>query len=139
MARRRGRYLLWGVLAWLPMPVLAVLNAVLRELVLQPAFGPEVAQPASGLTLIAILALYSLTVFRWILGAAHTTTAWLLGAIWAALTLAFEYALIAAGNDQPFAALIDTISPQTLAQGNLFALAVLFVLLAPPLFTRRAG
>jgi len=139
MAGARGKYLLGGALAWLPMPVLAVLNAGLREMMLQPAFGPEVAQPASGLTLIAILALYSFALFRWVIGAGHTASAWLLGAIWAGLTLAFEYALIAASNDQPFAALIDTFSPQTLAQGNLFALAVMFVLVAPPLFTRKAA
>ena len=139
MARKRGRYLLWGILAWLPMPVLAVLNAGLRELVLQPVFGPEVAQPASGLTLIAILALYSRVMFRWAIGAAQSTSAWVLGAIWAGLTLAFEYALIGASNDQPLAALIETFSPQTVAQGNLFALAVMFVLVAPPLFTRKTA
>lgn len=139
MAGERGSYLLRGALAWLPMPVLAVLNAGLREMLLQPAFGPEVAQPASGLMLIAILALYSRAMFRWAIGAAQSASAWLLGAIWAGLTLAFEYALIGASNDQPLAALIETFSPQTVAQGNLFALAVLFVLVAPPLFTRKTA
>jgi len=63
----------------------------------------------------------------------------LLGLIWAALTLAFEYALIAAESDKPLDRLIETLSPTAIAGGNLFALAVLVVLLTPPLVNRPAA
>ncbi|RIA56089.1 hypothetical protein [Dichotomicrobium thermohalophilum] len=130
--------MLRGTLAWLPMPVIAIGNAALRELALQPAFGAA-AQPASGITLAVLLALYAFVMFRRLIGGAARWAAWLLGGIWAALTLGFEYALIASQQPAPLARLFETLSPTTIAEGNLFALAVLAVLLAPPLFTRPPG
>jgi hypothetical protein len=117
------------------MPVIAIGNAALRELALQPAFGAA-AQPVSGVTLAVLLTLYAFVMFRRVMGGAARWTAWLLGAIWAGLTLGFEYALIASQQPAPFARLFETLSPATIAEGNLFALAVLIVLLAPRLFTR---
>ncbi len=134
----KASYLLCGALAWLPMPVIAVANAALRELALQPVFGAA-AQPVSGITLAALLALYAFVMFRRVTGGAPRQAAWLLGIIWAALTLGFEYALIASQQREPLARLVDTLSPAAIAHGNLFALAVLVVLLAPPLFTRPPG
>ena len=131
-------YLLRGVLAWLPMPLIAVANAGLRELALQPLFGAA-AQPLSGLTLLALLTLYAFAMLRRVMGRAPCRAAWLLGLIWAALTLAFEYALMARMRTDPLDGLLDTLSPSALAQGNLFALAVLLVLFAPSLFSRRAS
>ncbi len=132
------RYLLYGVLAWGPMPALAVLNAGLREFVVQPVLGLAVAQPLSGVTLVLLLALYAAMIFRRTLGGAVRWATWLLGVIWAALTLAFEYALIAASQDRPVNRLMEALSPAAVSDGNLFALVVLFVLAAPRLFTRPA-
>lgn len=131
-----ARFLIRGTLAWLPMPVIAVANAALREIALQPVFGAA-AQPLSGLTLAALLALYSFVMLHRVLGSAPRPAAWLLGVIWTALTLAFEYTLIAAQHANPLAGLLDALSPSAISAGNLFALAVLVVLLAPPLFTPR--
>jgi hypothetical protein len=133
--RGAGGYLLYGTLAWLPMPAIAVANAALRELALQPAFGAA-AQPVSGVTLAALLALYAFVILRRVIGGTTAWASWLLGLIWAAMTLAFEYALTAAASDEPLDRLIETLSPAAAAGGNLFALAVLVVLLAPPLVNR---
>jgi len=51
-------------MAWLPMPVLALANAGLREIALQPALGPAIAQPLSGVTLSALLTFYAAIVIR---------------------------------------------------------------------------
>lgn len=127
-------YLLKGTLAWLPLPVLAVANAALRELALLPLLGAKLAQPLSGLTLIAIIALYSLVIFRRVLPGAGGVAAWLLGFVWLALTLFFEYALIAASHDRALARLAEILSPGAVSEGNLFAIALLVVLIAPRLF-----
>jgi len=134
MMRGSGGYLARGALAWLLMPVIAVANAALRELVLQPVFGAA-AQPLSGLILLALLAIYAFVALRRVIGGAARRTAWLLGAIWAGLTLLFETALIWASADRPLQRLGETLSPEAIAGGNLFALAVVLVLLVPPLFT----
>lgn len=127
-------YLLRGALAWLPLPVLAVANAALRELVLLPLLGANLAQPLSGLSLIAIIMLYSFVLFTRMIAGAGGAAAWLLGLIWLALTLVFEYALIAASHDRPLARLAEILSPGAVGEGNLFAIALLGVLIAPRLF-----
>ncbi len=137
MTRSARGYLLRGALAWLALPVLAVANAALRELALLPMLGPELAQPLSGLMLIAIIALYSFALFRRAIVSAGRAAAWLLGAIWAGLTLIFEYALISASHQQPLTRLAETLSPSAVAGGNLFALAVILLALAPRLFHRK--
>lgn len=127
-------YLLKGTLAWLPLPVLAVANAAMRELALLPLLGVDLAQPLSGITLIAIISLYSFAVFRQAIADAGHNAAWLLGLIWAGLTLTFEYALIAASHDRPLARLAETLSPSAVGGGNLFVVAIIFLALAPRLF-----
>lgn len=134
MRRGSGDYLLYGTLAWLPMPVLAVVNASLRELAMLPLLGADWAQPLSGVTLIMLLAVYCAVVFRKFLPSMPVRAAWLLGVIWAGLTLLFEYVLIAATQARPMDQLLSTLSPSAVAHGNLFVLAVAFLLLAPRLF-----
>ncbi len=139
MTASARQYLLRGTAAWLPLPVLAVANAALRELVLLPLLGASLAQPLSGLTLIAIIGLYSLIIFRQAIAGAGTGAAWLLGLIWAGLTLIFEYALMAAAHELPLARLTETLSPSAVSRGNLFVLAVIFLALAPRFFHRGPG
>jgi len=124
-------------MAWLPMPVLALANAGLREMALQPALGPAIAQPLSGVTLSALLTFYAAIVIRNIIGPAPRWTAWLLGLLWAGLTLAFEYAMIAASQERPLQALAQTLSPSAVAGGNLFAVVALVLFVTPALFTPR--
>jgi hypothetical protein len=138
MTTSARQYLLRGTLAWLPLPVLAVANAALRELALLPLLGAKLAQPLSGLTLIALIGLYSFVIFRKVIAGAGPGVAWLLGLIWAGLTLAFEYALMAAAHELPLARLADTLSPSAVSEGNLFVLAVIFLALSPRLFNRDA-
>lgn len=138
MRHGSGEYLLYGTLAWLPMPALAVVNASLREMVMLPLLGADWALPLSGLALIALLAAYCAAVLRKFLPSSLIRTAWLLGAIWAGLTPLFEYVLIAATQAQPMGQLLATLSPSAVAEGNLFVLAVAFLLLAPCLFRRTS-
>lgn len=132
-------YLARGVLAWLPMPVIAVINAGIRELAFQPILSPAIVQPLSGLTLLGLLAIYAAFMFARVIGGGARWARWVLGLIWAGLTLAFEYALLASESGRPLARLMDTLSLSAIADGNLFALAVLLVLIAPPLFGRTTG
>lgn len=138
MTEATRRYLIRGALAWLPMPVLAIANAALRELIVHPWLGEALAQPLSGVTLIAILAVYAGLVFRAAVMGDGADAAWLLGLLWAGLTLIFEYALIAASQEAPLAKLAYTLSPAAIHDGNLFVLALIFVLIAPRLFWRPA-
>lgn len=131
------RYLMRGLLAWLPMPLIAVANAAVREGVLLPWLGADMAQPASGLSLIALLGIYTFVVLRRATSGGSRWAAWALGAAWAALTLAFEFALIAASSPAPLSRFAQVLSPVAVAEGNLFVLVVVFLVMAPALLGPR--
>jgi len=131
------RYFVRGLLAWLPMPLIAMANAAVREGVLQPWLGTDMAQPASGLSLIALLGIYTFLVLRRATPGGARWAAWTLGAAWAALTLAFEFALITVSSPAPLSHFTRVLSPGAVAEGNLFVLAVVFLALAPALLGPR--
>jgi hypothetical protein len=73
------------LLAWFPMVLIAVANGALRE-----AWG--VPRQLSTIVLIVLLALYMAAVLRrWPLASARQALG--VGALWAALTLVFEFGL----------------------------------------------
>lgn len=124
------RFLIHGLVAWAVLPVLAVGNAALREIVLVPTLGAAAALPLSGLVLIAL-------VFA-VAGVLHVTShqprtagaLWGLGACWLALTASFEIALVAATERASMDTLLAALDP---SGGNLFALVLVATFLAPRL------
>lgn len=124
------RFLIHGLVAWAVLPLLALGNAALREIMLVPTLGAAAALPLSGLVLTAL-------VFA-VAGVLHAMSheprtagdLWSLGAIWLALTASFEMALIAATEGASTEALLAALDP---AGGNLFALVLVATFLAPRL------
>lgn len=124
------RFLIHGLVAWAVLPLLALGNAVLREIMLVPALGAAAALPLSGLVLTAI-------VFA-VAGVLHAMShqprtagdLWGLGAIWLVLTASFEIALIVATVGASTDALLTALDP---SGGNLFALVLVATFLAPRL------
>lgn len=124
------RFLIHGLVAWAVLPVLALGNAALREIMLVPTLGAAGALPLSGLVLTAL-------VFA-VAGVLHAMShqprtagdLWGLGAIWLALTASFEMALIAATGGASTDTLFAALDP---SGGNLFALVLVATFLAPRL------
>ena len=77
-------------LAWLVLPIIAILNGALRDLVYGQYLGDFLARQVSTLTLIILIGLYT-----WLLGLRWKiqtpSQAWVIGIIWMVLTLAFEF------------------------------------------------
>jgi hypothetical protein len=126
----RRRFLIEGLAAWAVLPVLALGNAALREIVLVPTLGAAAALPLSGLVLTVL-------VFA-VAGVLHAMShqprtagdLWGLGAIWLALTASFEMALIVATRETSTDAVLAALDP---SGGNLFALVLVATFLAPRL------
>jgi hypothetical protein len=79
-----------ALMVWGGLLVLAFANGAVREAVLIPAIGDTAGHALSSLTLTAaILVLTALTI-RWI-DPPSPAAAWQVGALWLALTLAFEF------------------------------------------------
>ena len=75
---------------WFVIVIAAVLNGLLREKVLVPSIGGELALPASGIILSALV--FSIAfVFVPFIGAIEARTYVLVGFWWVVLTLAFEF------------------------------------------------
>lgn len=82
--------MLRGLVAWLALLVVAVVNGILREGFLSPRVGADAGQAISTVLLCAgILGVTWLTI-GWV-GPATPRDAWILGLVWLALTLAFEF------------------------------------------------
>ena len=86
----RDRSLVRGAAVWLGILIGANLNGALRELVLRRALGPAAAHGASTLLLCALILAIAAVSIRWI-SPPDAGTAWRVGFLWLALTLAFEF------------------------------------------------
>jgi hypothetical protein len=120
-----------AVLFWLILFALAFANGAVREFVLVPWLGPA-ALPLSGVTGIVLMGIAIALFVR----AAHPGfgAAFAIGAMWLVLTLVAEAGLaLASGKSVRLVA--DAFSAAAVADGDLFAPLVVFVALAPPLFT----
>jgi hypothetical protein len=84
--------LLKAAALWLILLVVAIGNAAIRELVLTPSLGAEIALPASGMLLALLILVFALLTLP-LFGAQDRTGYLMAGAVWLALTLAFELVL----------------------------------------------
>ena len=76
--------------AWFPLVALAILNGTLREFGYKPFVGDLTAHWLSTATFLCLLGLYIWAVERkWVL--ASSRQAWLIGLMWLAMTVLFEF------------------------------------------------
>ena len=121
-----------SILIWLLFIPIAMLNGMLRDLVLTPVLGEMLGRAVSSVSLsLLILGLTLLLVER--LGV--DTVPWLLivGVLWAALTVAFELSFFVLAMGHP---LDELLQEYDLFRGRLWLL-VLATTLAAPLIASR--
>lgn len=127
--------LLKAAALWLILLGVAIVNAAIRELVLNPTLGAEIALPASGLLLaLLILGFALLALPRF--GARDGPGYLVAGAVWLALTLAFELVLGHFVMGHSWGEMARVLDPRT---GNLFLLALVSALISPWLAARLRG
>lgn len=78
------------LLIWLLLSVLAVFNGFLREAVVRQRFGEKAGHLSSTIILAAVIVVVAGVSKAWI-GVQTISEAWFVGAIWLAMTLAFEF------------------------------------------------
>lgn len=123
------------MIVWFAMLVMASLNGGLREAFLVPALGAGPARAVSTLLLCAIVLLLTYVTIGWI----HPRTpgeAWRVGALWVALTLAFEFL---AGHylfGNPWSELLGEYN---LLRGRIWIFALITILVAPRVCSRLDG
>ncbi|MBX3727324.1 MAG: hypothetical protein KF823_15565 [Xanthomonadales bacterium] len=121
-----------AALAWLAILVLAIGNGLLREAVLVPRLGRVAGIVASGLLLIAAVFAVAWLLLRW-RPARSPAQAGCLGLGWLAATLVFETGFgLVRGLTWP-----ELVSAYTFADGNLWPLVLVALVLAPVWVTRH--
>ncbi len=115
-----------AVLSWFVLLAIAFLNGAARQFAYPSTLGDFAArQVAAGVGAVALGGSIWFVLRRWPLSRAPQ--AWATGALWAALTVAFEVALVRGGG-RPWD---DVIAQYALWKGSLWPLLVLWVLAAP--------
>ena len=127
-----GSTVLKSTIVWTGIAALAIMNAILRELVFSPIFGSVAGLAMSGIMLAVLIILTAYLSSGWI-GEVSVRISWLIGFYWLILTLLFEFGLGLFVLDQP---LSELMKAYTFDGGNLWLL-VLFVILITPRATFR--
>lgn len=115
------------ILYWLPMPVMGMINGILRGAVYGEALGEPLAHQVSAVTLILLLLIYGLLV-RTRLDLVTTTDAFLHGIIWTSLTVCFEFILGYWIFRQPMNVVMENYN---IADGQWWPFVLLFIFLLP--------
>lgn len=121
-----------ALLVWFVMLVAASMNGTLREAVLIPAMGETAGRVASTLMLSALILLLTWFTIRWI-RPRSSRDAWGIGALWVALTLAFEFL---AGHylfGNPWSELLEEYN---IVRGRIWPLVLVTIAVAPRLCAR---
>ncbi|AWL10709.1 hypothetical protein HMF8227_00201 [Saliniradius amylolyticus] len=119
--------LLKAVGIWLIILLMAIVNAGIRELLLVPVIGAELALPASGVLLTALILLIAWLSLPW-LRPETSRASFAIGAVWFVLTLVFELLLGYFVSGKSWSEVLQVFD---VTQGNLFALALVMTFAAP--------
>jgi hypothetical protein len=119
---------------WVCILVVAMANGTLRGLVLQPWLGDGPGRAASCLTLSAAVLYIAMKSINW-MKPATATDAWLIGAMWLGLTLAFEFLVGHYVFRTPWN---ELLADYNLLNGRLWLLVLATTLAAPRLVMMQA-
>jgi hypothetical protein len=115
------------LVAWVGGSVLGIANGVIREVVYKDRVGELTANQISAATLIALLVFYFwLLERRWPLPTLRTALA--IGAIWAVLTVLFEFGFGYCVDRKSWSELFANYN---LADGNLWTLVLVWIAFGP--------
>lgn len=119
--------LIRALLAWLVLLALAVVNGAAREAWLIPRIGASAGHAVSSLSLSALIFLLSWLTIGWI-NPATARDAFLIGLVWLALTLAFEFV---AGHYVFRKPWNELLADYDVLSGRIWVLVLLTTTLAP--------
>jgi hypothetical protein len=114
-------------LFWLGMPVVAILNAIMREKFYKGTLGELAAHQISTITLIILIGIYTwLVSLGWKLESAGQ--AFIVGGIWLVLTIAFEFGFGRLVMKHPWECLFHDYN---ILKGRIWVLVLTWTFLAP--------
>jgi hypothetical protein len=120
---------------WVVILIFAALNGILREKILMPSMGSFGALVASGIILAGCIFLVAFAAAPWY--GKLAPAAWVLvGLLWLALTLAFEFGF---GRFVQNKAWTELFAAYTFKGGNMWPLILVVILVSPWLAAKWRG
>jgi hypothetical protein len=128
---RNKQTMIWRyILAWIPMIPIAIINATIREVVYKKYLGDLLAHQVSTASGILLLALYVwLITHFWPI--ASSQQALIIGFIWLALTVAFEFIFGHYVMGNPWSKLL---ADYNILAGRVWILVLVWITIAPFVF-----
>jgi hypothetical protein len=127
--------ILKALAVWVLFVVLAILNGTLREKLLVPLLGKQLAQPLSGILLSGVIFVVTILVFP-LLGLTDSSQCFLVGGLWLLLTVAFEFLFGHFVAGESWTKLLEAYN---IFSGNLWILVLITTALAPYLAGKIRG
>jgi hypothetical protein len=127
--------LLRALAVWIGILVLASANGALRDLVMTPRLGDPVARAISTVLLCGLVLLVTWLTLRWI-GPCSRTDAIVIGGVWVACTLAFEFL---AGHYLFRKPWVELLADYDLRRGRIWIAVLVVTFAAPCLIARVRG
>ena len=124
-----------SLVVWVMMLVAASVNGAIREALLIPAIGDAAGRAISTVALCVLVLLLTWLTIRWI-EPRSSRDAWIVGALWVALTLGFEFL---AGHflfGDPWSQLLEEYN---VFRGRIWILVLVTIAIAPRLCARARG
>ena len=123
-----------AALVWFVIMLAAIVNGGLRDTIVAPRLGEVAARALSCVTLAGTIVLVTWLTIRWI-DPASSRDAWMVGAMWLAMTLTFEFG---AGHYLFHTSWAELFADYNVLAGRLWILVLTATLTAPPI-VYRAG
>ena len=127
--------LLRTLAVWVGILVLASVNGALRDLVMTPRLGDPVARTISTVLLCGLVLLVTWLTLTWI-GPCSRTDAIVIGGVWVACTLAFEFL---AGHYLFRKPWVELLADYDLRRGRIWIAVLVVTFAAPCLIARVRG
>jgi hypothetical protein len=127
--------LIRGLLVWLGLVAVAIVNGAIREAVIVPAVGESAARAVSSITLSAAILAVSWFTIQW-MGPAFPAQAWQIGFEWLVLTLAFEFLV---GHYILGTSWERLLADYNVLKGRIWVLVLVTTAVAPQITARARG
>ncbi len=129
-------FVLWGILAWVYMVSLFIAISALREFILIPYIGEELALPISGLLSVFSIFILAYNFMCCIQFPRNNVAFWVLGALWVVFTLSFEYVVQIQFIGRDISALSQMFLFKGVIADNIYLPIILPIFAAPWMLSR---
>lgn len=130
-----GYMIFRAAIIWAAIAFMAIVNGLVRENIIAPTVGANVALPISGVTLSLIVLVITYASFKY-LAATNKSNCVFIGAQWVFMTLAFEFVFGHYVAGKSWAEILQVFN---VFSGDLFVLVIIVSLVSPYAVARIKG